>query len=291
MLAGVPLVFHSLTMANFGTGFGVGGSAIFQAAERLVGRWTDAYFVVGDDLRQRYARAGIGSEERYHVVRSAVDTARFRRAGALSRAEARRQLGLDPSRRLVAYVGSLEARKGVLELPSFLSLLRDTIVEPVSLLLAGDGELRCELEQRLEVNGLTRDTIFLGHTSEVPLVLAAADCLVLLSRSEGLPQVFIQAASAGTPFVAYPVDGTNEAIAMGLAGRVVAFGDLAAAASAARDLMLSPRPQPVDLLDWHPLAVRRHFQRLFCDLVGQADGVGQEADLDAVFDPRVAKAS
>jgi glycosyltransferase involved in cell wall biosynthesis len=255
-------------MANFGEGFHAAESAVFCAAERLAARGTDAFFVVGEDLRQRYLEAGIGSADRYHVVRSPIETQRFREAASIPRLEARRRLGLDPGRLAIVYVGSLEARKGVLQLPAFYEALQRRLQASPALIIAGEGELRSYLEGRFEADGRSQDVIFLGQTNEAPMVLAAADCLVLLSRCEGLPQVLVQAVCAGTPFVCYPVDGARELMTMGVTGRIVPLGSVDAAADAVQELMLAPRPQGEELLEWHPLTVKRHFQQLLIDLAG-----------------------
>ncbi len=62
-----------------------------------------------------------------------------------------------------------------------------------------------------------------------------ADALVLLSRVEGLPQVLVQAAAAGTPFVSYEVEivvGPRASGPRGGGRRLVPSGDLRAAAVA-----------------------------------------------------------
>src|SRR5437764_1823882 len=71
--AGTPSVVHTLSMRNFGPTFGSLTSVVYRFAERWVGRWTDAYLVVGDDLLQWYRTWGIGDPGRFHVIRSPLD--------------------------------------------------------------------------------------------------------------------------------------------------------------------------------------------------------------------------
>ena len=77
----------------------------------------------------------------------------------------------------------------------------------------------------------------LGHVSDVPRVLRAADVLALPSSAEGLPQVLVQAARAGVPFVAFDVDGVAELLALGAVGRSVPLGDRDGFAVALRDAL------------------------------------------------------
>ena len=76
-----------------------------------------------------------------------------------------------------------------------------------------------------------------GSSKPVEPLLWRADALVLLSNAEGLPQVLIQAAAAGLPFVTYDVDGGREVVALGAVGQVVPLGDVAGAADALMRLL------------------------------------------------------
>ena len=96
---------------------------------------------------------------------------------------------------------------------------------------------------QIDVPGV--DLRVLGHVDDVARVLHAADVLALPSAAEGLPQVLVQAAMCGTPFVAYDVDGVGEMLALGAQGAAVPFGDehaLGAAVLAALDSADVVRP-------------------------------------------------
>jgi len=85
-------------------------------------------------------------------------------------------------------------------------------------LLAGDGELRGELESTIENMGIQSSVRLLGWRRDIPGLLALSDLMVLTSLWEGLPQSFGQAMATGTPIVATRVDGAPEAIVEGVNG-------------------------------------------------------------------------
>ena len=82
--------------------------------------------------------------------------------------------------------------------------------------MAGDGELRPQVEARIEQHGIG------SHTSrcwagrrDMPEVYRNLDIVVLTSLWEGLPCVFSEAMAGNLPIVATNVDGAREAIVDG----------------------------------------------------------------------------
>ena len=89
---GVPVTYHSASMASFGPGFSPAASRAYELAERLSSRYVDRYLVVGKDLCGRLAAAGIPAS-RMTVVRSSIDVDAFPTGGWVERAAAREALG------------------------------------------------------------------------------------------------------------------------------------------------------------------------------------------------------
>jgi glycosyltransferase involved in cell wall biosynthesis len=274
---GMPVV-HSLSMASFGPGYPRWQSGLFRAMERALHRLTTGYAVVGHDLAGRYESVGVPSRK-LTIVRSGVRIPDDVRADR-ERTEARRAFGLPDDRPLVLYMGSLDARKNVLDLVPFLDrLLRlSERHHPPHLAIAGQGPLADPLSAALSAAGLARRATLLGFVSEPGRLIAAADLMVLLSGAEGVPQVLVQAGAIGTPFVAYDVDGVRELISLRADGTVVPVGDLRAAAGAAA-LALSSQPDSargrVDLSSWDPLQIQLGYRRLIDGVL--ADRAGSPA--------------
>ena len=105
-------------------------------------------------------------------------------------------------------------------------------VPDATFVLVGDGPLRAELEARVRELGLAERCIFLGHRSDVPDLLAAADLFVLPSLYEGLPVSVLEAMAAERPIVATAIGGTDEAVTHEVTGLLVPPRDAAALASA-----------------------------------------------------------
>lgn len=262
-MCGVPVI-HSLSMASFGEGYPRWQSTLFRGIESRLARSTAAYAVVGTDLRHRYAQLGVPTEK-LHVVRSGVPLPR-RSASEDSIGEACRALGLPDDRPLILSLGSLEPRKNVLRLPALLAEVLSMRGTPRPyLVVAGEGPLQDRLRETLTAAGLDGDARLVGFVPDPLPLVAAADVLVLLSSAEGLPQVLVQAAAAGTPFVAYAVDGVGELIDLGAEGIGVPANDLSAAASAIGSLLGRERPTTaasIDLSEWSAQAIADGYRRV-----------------------------
>ena len=261
---GGPPSVHSLSMASFGPGYGRAENWVFSRVERFLGRRTAAFCVVGADLAGRFAAVGVPGD-RLHVVRSGVPLP----ASLPPRETARRLLderhGTVPGRRLVCYVGSLEPRKNPLLLAQLLRRLHDRMSEPPDLLVLGDGPERDRLVAELDALGLEGHAVLTGHLSDPQQVhdaLRGCDVTVLLSETEGLPQALVQSAAAGTPFVAFDVEGVRELLALGARGAAVPLGRLDAVADAVvQQLTAAQDGEPVaDLSSWSPDAIEASYR-------------------------------
>ncbi|TCZ66034.1 glycosyltransferase [Roseicella aquatilis] len=120
-------------------------------------------------------------------------------ARALVRERQRRRLGLPPAARMMVFAGRLEAPKGADLLPEIAARLEAQAGATLAVL--GNGSLRDRLaaSRAARRDGPLR---LLGHARDVPDWLLAADALLLPSRNEGCPLVFLEAAARRCPVVA-----------------------------------------------------------------------------------------
>ena len=88
-------------------------------------------------------------------------------------------------------------------------------------LLAGYGPLRGTIVGRARALGLGDRLVLPGAVSDVGLVYAILDVVLLTSRVEGVPNVLIEAQAAGCAVVSVDVGGTSEAVIDGRTGRLV----------------------------------------------------------------------
>lgn len=157
----------------------------------------------------------------------------------LHRAQSRQKLADDfnlrlaDGDRLLATIGALIPRKGQHFVIQALAQLPDT-----HLALVGTGADRSALEHLAQALGLAGRVHFLGSLDHgaLPVVLSAADAMVLPSASEGLANAWVEALACGTPLVITDVGGARELLTTPAAGRIVAR-DADAIAAAVREVV------------------------------------------------------
>jgi teichuronic acid biosynthesis glycosyltransferase TuaC len=170
------------------------------------------------------------------VIPNGVDLHAFRPSG---RGDARRSLGLD-DRSWVLSAGHLVTNKG-----------HDAVIRALALLLAGEGPEDGAL-RRLAADSAAADRVrFLGRIppERMRLVYSAADCLVLASWREGMPNVVLESLACGTPVIATRVGACPDIVREPVAGRLIDSPDPEAIAAAVREL-LRTRPSVDEVADY-----------------------------------------
>lgn len=130
-------------------------------------------------------------------------------------------------------VGRLCEQKGQLLLLQAARRLVDRQID-FKLVLAGDGEMRAELEsvaEKLELQGHVRITGWIS-SAQVRDELLAARAMVLPSFAEGLPVVIMEAMALGRPVLTTYVAGIPELVRDGDTGWLFPAGDVEALADA-----------------------------------------------------------
>lgn len=151
---------------------------------------------------------------------------------------------IEPRSRTVVCVGRLCEQKGQLLL---LSAARELVARGVDfeLVLAGDGEMRGELEHLIEEHGLRDRVRITGWVSgpDVRSLLRQSRGLILPSFAEGLPVVIMEAMALARPVVATHVAGIPELVRDGREGWLVPAGDCGALVQAWTELLQADVPR------------------------------------------------
>lgn len=183
---------------------------------QLVVRRVDGCIALTDDdaieLRQ------IGFTGKMEVIPNFRDPARFASADRAAAAMAlRSEVGLSADAHVVGFVGHLVRQKRPERALEVIERVNE-IAEPTHLVIAGDGPLRADLENRARHLRSSDRITFCGNRADIERVYAGIDLLLVTSESEGIPGVVIEAQMSGCPVVAQSTGGIGEVVADGTTG-------------------------------------------------------------------------
>lgn len=106
--------------------------------------------------------------------------------------------------------------------------------------LAGEGELKADLEKIAQEAGVADRVRFLGWRDDKEALFAAADICLVPSREEPFGNVVLDAWAGGTPLVVADAEGPREFVRDGADGLLVPKDDVAALAAAINRLVAEP---------------------------------------------------
>jgi glycosyltransferase involved in cell wall biosynthesis len=197
--------FHGHSLSGY---FSSRKARLFLGIERFLARHTTRLIAVSEEVRDDLVALGVAPGEQIEVVRLGFDLSRFSVDEATRlrrREELRATLGIPAQARVVTLIARLVPIKRV---DRFLRVAERLAHEPdVWFLIAGDGELREELQAIPLSEGLASRIVWAGFQRDVPAVCFASDVVMLTSDNEGTPVSLIEAQAAGVPVVSTRVGG------------------------------------------------------------------------------------
>lgn len=195
---------------------------IFEYIERKLYRYAEKIIAVSQGYAELLKRHDIESE-RIEVVLNAVQRDKFLPYKE-KKEQTRQELGFSESDFLIATAGRLSPEKAQADLIAAFARLCHKY-EHIRLVLCGSGPLRGALEQKAAELGC-RNVDFLGHRTDLDVLMPIFDLFVLPSLTEGLPNVLLEAASCHVPLVATRVGGVPEIVVDGQSGLLVEPGNI-----------------------------------------------------------------
>lgn len=132
----------------------------------------------------------------------------------------KRELGIKKDGPVIGLGVRLSKQKGITYLIKAMPMILKDFPD-LTLVVAGDGDLKSSLEDEAKKLGVHDSVIFLGARLDIAELLKLFDLYVLPSLFEGLPMVLLEAMAAGCPIVATDVGGNYMAVTNGHNGALV----------------------------------------------------------------------
>lgn len=131
----------------------------------------------------------------YRIVNNAIDTRLYTYDPKRCK-QVRSELGIPHEAFVVGHVGRFNTVKNHMYLVDVFAEIKKKAPDAF-LLLVGEGDLRKEVEAKVERLGLTECVYFTGVRADVADLMQAMDCFVFPSLYEGVPLTLIEAQASG----------------------------------------------------------------------------------------------
>jgi glycosyltransferase involved in cell wall biosynthesis len=214
-------------------------------AARMIDGWTARHLTTHfHALTEAVKRGAVSSlridPERITVIERGRDPERLGEPSRKRRAAARAALGLTQDGDVVVTVGRQEFQKGQRHLLEAFARLAAARPEAVLLVAGREGHASADLETFRAGLGVGDRVRLLGHRTDVPEILAAADVFAFPSLYEGFGGAVIEAMALGLPVVASDLPALHEVVEAERTGVLVPPGSAADLASAIGGLLDDP---------------------------------------------------
>jgi len=193
--------------------FGAGKTRVVITIEKFLSWISHGLISIGTSVMKDLLKVGIGTEGKFHVIFPGLQN-----LDVISKPQAQTELGLDPKKLYVVFVGRLTQIKRPDRLIDIAVELKKDFPN-VHLLVAGAGELFDATKSAAESQELPMT--FYGWRNDIARILCASDIAVLCSDNEGIPLTLIQAAQAGLPIVSTDVGSVSDIVKHGISGTLV----------------------------------------------------------------------
>ncbi|MBI5374053.1 MAG: glycosyltransferase family 4 protein [Candidatus Schekmanbacteria bacterium] len=243
-LAGVPVIVHTPHGHVFYGYYVPLVSKLFVWAEKISALITDRIITLTERGKKEHIRFGVAKPDKFIPIHSGVDIGLIQRTDAdktsqcpKSHISLRETLSMPAGAIVAASMGRLSRVKGY-EYFIKAGIILSKKYDDIYFAIAGEGELRENLEQIIKNAGAAERFKFAGWREDIGNFLNGADIFVLSSLNEGMGKAIVEAMAAGLPVVGTDVGGISEIVVEGETGFIVPPGNAEAIADRIERLYL-----------------------------------------------------
>lgn len=185
---------------NWGRGDGLRARFILNAMRMVIRYAATNYCACSLEAAEFLFGPSQANSRKMHLMKNGIEIKSFINIDPDARVSVRRELNIPLDSSIIGHIGTFSPSKN----HRFLLELLERMTEEgkdVTLILAGDGPLRSEIEAEAMRRDLFHRIRFLGVRRDVARLMKAFDVFVFPSLFEGFGIVVLEAQCAGTPCV------------------------------------------------------------------------------------------
>lgn len=132
------------------------------------------------------------------ILPNAIDTGKFADIGETLKNYLNTLLKMDSRCLKIIQVGRLLPVKNPFFSIEIANALKEKNID-FQLILVGEGELRSQIEEKINQYNLSHEVTLLGLRSDIPQLMAGSDVMIMPSFYEGFPVVLVESQAVGIP--------------------------------------------------------------------------------------------
>lgn len=203
------------------------GNSISGYLQKFFLKQVEAYIAISQDLFDEFKTNGFSASKTY-LIPNGVDVKRFLPKDPYEKKRLRKKLGLPEEMKIFLTVGVLDQRKNIGWLVEQWQNEKE-LNDHLLLIVGPQGRLDIDGAYYSHIKSIADHedvNIFLYDYSEnIEVFYQASDYYILASKSEGMPNVILEAMACGLPCLTTPVSGIESLVYQGETGYIYGFDD------------------------------------------------------------------
>ncbi len=219
----VPVIIHTFHGHVFHSYFNPVKTNFFIRAERYLAGITDTIIAISDVQKNELSsQFKIAAENKFRVIPLGLDLDAFTTGQDAKRKTFRSEFGLDDDTIAIGIIGRLVPIKNHSLFLKALKKLLNVTSRNIKAFIIGDGDSREAIRNEAASLGIgysvhtdkehSQPLIFTSWRTDVDVICAGLDIIVLTSLNEGTPVSLIEAQAAGKPIVSTRVGGITDVV-------------------------------------------------------------------------------
>ena len=221
--SGVPVIVHTFHGHVFHSYFNSLKTNFFIRAERYLAGMTDSIVAISDVQKKELSNDfRIAKEDKFRVIPLGLDLDAFGLEQELKRIKFRSEFKLDDDTIAIGIIGRLVPIKNHSLFLKGLKKVLSSGSAKVKAFIIGDGDSREAIKAQARELGINfsvhtdkehpHPLVFTSWRTDVDVICAGLDIVVLTSLNEGTPVSLIEAQAAGKPIVSTRVGGIADVV-------------------------------------------------------------------------------
>ena len=202
-IAGISEIYHTAHGWSFYEKQNTFIRKVFSLSEVLTAKFTKQIICVSKSVADLGAEAGIDKKKLTLIYN---DVSEIKKISEREKEQIKSRLGILKEEKVVVQVSCLKKQKSPLDFIKTAELLKN---EKIKFILAGDGELRMEIEKYVKKNDL-KNVILTGWHKEIWELYNIADVFTLTSVFEGYPLAVLEYMQFNKPMVLSDIHPNRE---------------------------------------------------------------------------------